>query len=159
MLLKLTKFLKCASLIPKSSSFPCRWNLAMYCLATCISVFLVWLVINQLKPYADRVEVTLHLRCFSCYSSLYLAPSLRLYRSFSPPPILKSILNHINSHKKSQEWLRVECILDKNITMTPDADENEHLITDASYPPPYRPNYVRIVLIFIPRHVYPHIFQ
>ncbi|KAL5265828.1 hypothetical protein ACHWQZ_G006499 [Mnemiopsis leidyi] len=74
---------------------PFLWNLAMYCLTTCISVFLVWLVINQLKPYADRVE----------------------------------------------EWLKVECILDKNITMTPDADETDRLITDTSYPPPYRPNY------------------
>ncbi|XP_063677354.1 uncharacterized protein LOC134813483 isoform X3 [Bolinopsis microptera] len=74
---------------------PFLWNMSMYCLVTCISVFLVWIVINQLKPYADRVE----------------------------------------------EWLKVECILDKNITMTPDADENDHLITDTSYPPPYRPNY------------------
>ena len=39
------------------STFLFRWNLAMYCLVTCISVFLVWIVINQLKPYADRVEV------------------------------------------------------------------------------------------------------
>jgi len=74
---------------------PFLWNLAMYCLVTCISVFLVWIIINQLKPYADRVE----------------------------------------------EWLKVECILDKNITMTPDADEHDALVTDTSYPPPYRPNY------------------
>ena len=53
------------------------------------------------------------------------------------PPILNTVT-------VLQEWLKVECILDKNITMTPDAEETDHLIADTSYPPPYRPNYVSV---------------
>lgn len=98
---KLEKLTDCQQLIQDYENVlgvlckPFLVSMCMYCLWACLGVFFGWLVINQLKPFADRVE----------------------------------------------EWMKVECILDKNITITPDVDETDNLMSEDAFPPSYRKSY------------------
>ena len=42
--------------------------------------------------------------------------------------------------------MKVECILDKNITITPDVDETDNLMSEDAFPPSYRKSYVSVIL-------------